>query len=98
MAQELTFAAAECNQNILAMSEAGKARSKCVGFQCGDGDAKQRLYAIEGMVPNLLRLPDGCSFAPRCYRRTVECTLAEIPLESCNADAPEVRKVRCIHA
>src|SRR6185369_4074058 len=42
---------------------------------------KGRLYAIKGMVPNLLRMPEGCSFAPRCYKRTVECTLSEIPLE-----------------
>jgi oligopeptide/dipeptide ABC transporter ATP-binding protein len=42
---------------------------------------KDRLDVIEGMVPNLLHLPDGCSFAPRCYKRTVECTLGEIPLE-----------------
>jgi len=54
---------------------------------------KNRLYAIEGMVPNLLHLPDGCSFAPRCYKRTVECTLSQIPLESV-----ERREVRCIHA
>jgi len=53
----------------------------------------KKLYAIEGMVPNLLHLPDGCSFAPRCYKRTVECTLSEIPLESV-----EGREVRCIHA
>jgi len=25
-----------------------------------------RLYAIEGTVPNLLHLPPGCAFAPRC--------------------------------
>src|SRR5215471_12362680 len=42
---------------------------------------KDRLYAIEGMVPNLHRLPQGCSFAPRCYKKTFECTLAEFALE-----------------
>jgi oligopeptide/dipeptide ABC transporter ATP-binding protein len=42
---------------------------------------KDRLDVIEGMVPNLLHLPEGCSFAPRCYKRTVECTLGPIPLE-----------------
>jgi oligopeptide/dipeptide ABC transporter ATP-binding protein len=55
---------------------------------------KGRLYAIEGMVPNLLRMPEGCSFAPRCYKRTVECTLSEIPLEP----VAEHHEVRCIHA
>jgi oligopeptide/dipeptide ABC transporter ATP-binding protein len=59
----------------------------------GQPDKKRQLYAIEGMVPNPLHLPDGCSFAPRCYKRTVECMLAEIPLE-----ALERSEVRCIHA
>jgi oligopeptide/dipeptide ABC transporter ATP-binding protein len=62
---------------------------------------KDRLYAIEGMVPNLVHLPDGCSFAPRCYKRTVECTLAEIPLEPVppRENAPKsTSEVRCIHA
>src|SRR5206468_254342 len=56
-------------------------------------EERDRLYAIEGMVPDLLHLPGGCSFAPRCYKRTVECTLSQIPLESV-----ERREVRCIHA
>jgi oligopeptide/dipeptide ABC transporter ATP-binding protein len=55
---------------------------------------KNRLDVIEGIVPNLLRLPDGCSFAPRCYKKTVECTLSEIPLEP----VTERQEVRCIHA
>src|SRR5262245_22911396 len=42
---------------------------------------KARLHAIEGIVPNLLQLPNGCAFAPRCYKRTIECTLSNIPLE-----------------
>src|SRR5207253_29123 len=42
---------------------------------------KHRLVAIEGTVPDLLDLPDGCSFAPRCYKKTVECTQAAVPLE-----------------
>jgi oligopeptide/dipeptide ABC transporter ATP-binding protein len=55
---------------------------------------KGRLHAIDGMVPDLLHLPDGCSFAPRCYKRTVECTLSPIPLEPVS----ERHEVRCIHA
>ena len=54
---------------------------------------KNRLDVIEGMVPNLLRLPDGCSFAPRCNKKTVECTLSEIPLDP----VTERQEVRCIH-
>jgi len=56
---------------------------------------KGRLYAIEGMVPNLLHLPAGCSFAPRCNKRTAECTISEIPLERTTDSTAEVR---CIHA
>jgi oligopeptide/dipeptide ABC transporter ATP-binding protein len=63
-------------------------------------EKKDRLYAIEGMVPNLHRLPQGCSFAPRCYKKTVECTLTEIPLEPAEGrpDARPSQEVRCIHA
>jgi oligopeptide/dipeptide ABC transporter ATP-binding protein len=55
---------------------------------------KGRLDVIEGMVPNLLRLPPGCAFAPRCYKATAECTEAEIPLERVSRE----QEVRCIHA
>lgn len=58
---------------------------------------KDRLDVIEGIVPNLLRLPEGCSFAPRCYKKTVECTLSEIPLEPI-AGGRTSKEVRCIHA
>ena len=54
---------------------------------------KDRLEVIEGMVPSLLHLPEGCSFAARCYKRTVECTQAPIALEHIAA-----QEVRCIHA
>ena len=33
----------------------------------------QRLHAISGTVPNLLRLPGGCRFAPRCPRVMAIC-------------------------
>jgi oligopeptide/dipeptide ABC transporter ATP-binding protein len=55
---------------------------------------KDRLEVIEGMVPNLLHLPIGCSFAARCYKKTVECTRGEIHLQS----VTERQEVRCIHA
>ena len=55
---------------------------------------KHRLDAIEGMVPNLLRLPTGCAFAPRCYKRTPECELSEIPLLT----VTKTQEARCIHA
>jgi peptide/nickel transport system ATP-binding protein len=40
----------------------------------------QRLRTIEGAPPNLERLPDGCSFAPRCPQATERC-LAGVPAE-----------------
>jgi len=55
---------------------------------------KSRLDVIEGMVPNLLHLPAGCAFAPRCSKRTPECTTSEIPL----APVTPNQEVRCIHA
>jgi oligopeptide/dipeptide ABC transporter ATP-binding protein len=55
---------------------------------------KDRLEVIEGMVPNLLRLPEGCSFAERCWKRTAECAVSDILLEQVS----ETQQVRCIHA
>jgi oligopeptide/dipeptide ABC transporter ATP-binding protein len=57
-------------------------------------EKKTRLDVIEGMVPNLLHLPSGCAFAPRCYKQTPECTVSAIPLEHVTVD----QEVRCIHA
>lgn len=54
---------------------------------------EERLYTIEGVVPNLLRLPAGCSFCNRC----------EEAVEGCDEGRPELyetlpgHKVRCIH-
>lgn len=51
----------------------------------------ERLYTIEGVVPNLLHLPDGCSFCTRC----------EQAKERCQHQKPELyetgngHKVRC---
>jgi oligopeptide/dipeptide ABC transporter ATP-binding protein len=82
-----------------------------LGASVAKSENRPRLYAIEGVIPNLLHLPDGCSFAPRCYKRTVECTLSGIPLEpvsdsqrhdergECKRDSAQPRHdVRCIHA
>ena len=38
-------------------------------MQSGQG----RLYNIKGMVPDLLKLPDGCRFAPRCDYACSKC-------------------------
>ena len=40
--------------------------------------AQERLYNIKGMVPDLLHLPEGCRFAPRCEQACPRCH-QEIP-------------------
>ena len=45
-------------------------------------DAKRtRLNEIEGMVPSLFDLPEGCTFAPRCPYATDQCRAEFPPLE-----------------
>ncbi len=41
---------------------------------------RRRLRTIEGMVPDLRKLPPGCRFADRCALRIERCTQAEPPL------------------
>lgn len=52
---------------------------------------KRRLYNIKGMVPNLLRLPQGCRFSPRCEFARPECFEHEPELY----DAGNGHLVRC---
>ena len=41
-------------------------------------DQKQeRLETIEGIVPNMFKLPKGCNFAPRCKRAEDICLVTE---------------------
>ena len=44
-----------------------------------DDREQRRLVPIEGQPPNLLRLPPGCSFAPRCANRMPICD-SPVPL------------------
>jgi oligopeptide/dipeptide ABC transporter ATP-binding protein len=59
------------------------------------GQAEKELVTIPGSVPNLINLPEGCKFAPRCLPRV------ENELEICTEEEPELRriapnrKVRC---
>jgi len=59
------------------------------------GQAEKELVAIPGSVPNLIDLPPGCKFAPRCLPRVEE------ELEICTEEEPELKavapghKVRC---
>lgn len=57
-------------------------------------DKKQRLEVIEGVVPSLLNLPPGCAFAPRCDKRTEECSAGPIGLDTVG----DGHYARCIHA
>jgi oligopeptide/dipeptide ABC transporter ATP-binding protein len=61
-----------------------------------DGSGKRaRLPVIEGMVPDMLALPDGCRFADRCPMVTDDCRKAEPDLLSMG-DASHL--ARCIRA
>ena len=46
-----------------------------------DAQERQRLQPIKGQPPNLLNMPPGCAFAPRCDRRMNICDQA-VPLYS----------------
>jgi len=48
------------------------------------GKRLRRLQAIPGLVPNLLALPTGCKFAPRCPK----------VIDACWPTEPELREVR----
>lgn len=52
---------------------------------------RERLYTIRGMVPNLLSLPQGCRFCPRCDRAMKICTEREPEL----MEAADGHLVRC---
>ena len=52
------------------------------------------LQAIPGRPPNLIRLPQGCAFAPRCAARSENCLTARPSLET-NHDGP---RVACFNA
>ncbi len=59
------------------------------------GEIKDKLDVIPGSVPNLVNLPPGCRFAPRCQARFKHalaiCTEREPELE----DIKPGHKVRC---
>jgi oligopeptide/dipeptide ABC transporter ATP-binding protein len=43
------------------------------------GGQSQALYEIKGIVPNLLHLPPGCAFHPRCPEKKEVCSQEEPP-------------------
>ncbi|SFG61189.1 peptide/nickel transport system ATP-binding protein [Halopelagius inordinatus] len=58
-------------------------------------EEKDRLTPIEGNVPDLVDMPDGCHFAPRCPWATEECTSGEIPFLQHGGDDVDHR-AKCI--
>jgi len=51
------------------------------------GEVKDELYTIPGGVPNLIGLPPGCRFAPRCRARV------EQGLEACVHEIPPLKAI-----
>jgi len=56
------------------------------------GKTKEELVVIPGNVPNLVDLPPGCRFAPRCKARVKR------GLEICSREKPELKPVAQGHA
>jgi len=55
------------------------------------GVVKDKLDVIPGSVPNLINLPPGCQFAPRCRPRV------ENHLEICTQQEPELKNIQPRH-
>jgi peptide/nickel transport system ATP-binding protein len=55
------------------------------------GEADKELTTIPGAVPNLIDLPIGCKFAPRCFARV------ENELEICTQEEPALKMVSSQH-
>jgi oligopeptide/dipeptide ABC transporter ATP-binding protein len=53
---------------------------------------RKKLSPIPGSVPDLINLPVGCAFQPRCSFAREECLGQEIPL----VEVEPGRMVRCI--
>ena len=51
----------------------------------------ERLISIEGMPPDLSRLPSGCKFHPRCHFKVDRCSHEEPPL----AEVAAEQEARC---
>lgn len=64
-------------------------------FDSTAGKVKDRLPTIEGMVPSLFNLPEGCNFQGRCQYVTEKCrgSAGEPKLETIATE----HQVRCFH-
>ncbi|RLM60116.1 oligopeptide/dipeptide ABC transporter ATP-binding protein, partial [Halorubrum sp. Atlit-26R] len=59
-------------------------------------EEKERLTPIEGNVPDLIDMPDGCHFAPRCPWAEPRCREGEIPFLQHGGDDVDHRS-KCVH-
>ncbi|OYR79688.1 peptide ABC transporter ATP-binding protein, partial [Halorubrum sp. E3] len=59
-------------------------------------EEKERLTPIEGNVPDLIDMPDGCHFAPRCPWAEPQCREGEIPYLQHGPDEVDHRS-KCVH-
>ena len=57
---------------------------------------KERLTPIEGNVPDLIDMPDGCHFAPRCPWVEPRCREGEIP-DLQHGPAEVDHRSKCVH-
>jgi peptide/nickel transport system ATP-binding protein len=55
------------------------------------GETDKELTTIPGSVPNLINLPPGCKFAPRCQARV------DNNLEKCTEEEPDLKEVAANH-
>ena len=55
------------------------------------GESDKELTTIPGSVPNLINLPPGCKFAPRCQARI------DNDLERCTDEEPDLKEVAANH-
>ncbi len=55
------------------------------------GESDKELTTIPGSVPNLINLPAGCKFAPRCQARI------DNNLEKCTVEEPDLKEVAANH-
>lgn len=55
-----------------------------------EGDRSTPLQAIPGLPPELIHLPPGCVFAPRCSQRSEQCTREQPDLKAAAHDQQQV--------
>ncbi|HEY8346617.1 MAG TPA: ABC transporter ATP-binding protein [Symbiobacteriaceae bacterium] len=57
-----------------------------------EGERGRRLHTIKGSIPNIVNLPPGCRFHPRCDYATPQCRAQEPPIQVIDG-----RRVACWH-